>query len=63
MACPHFSRPDSECLLKKHEVSVDDEAGGPDEPDEGMDLALCLAPDRRYRACPVYRSMMVELLP
>lgn len=63
MACPHFSRLDSECLLKKGEAPADDEVGGQDEPDEVLDLALCLAPDRRYRACPVYRSLMVELLP
>ncbi len=63
MACPHFSRLDSECLLKKGEVPADDDAGGQDEPDEAVDLALCLASDQRHRGCPVYRSVMVELLP
>lgn len=63
MACPHFSRQDSECLLKKDEDLVDDEVGGQVEPDDAMDLAFCLAPDPRYRACPVYRGVMVELLP
>jgi hypothetical protein len=63
MACPHFSRQDSECLLRKDQDLVDEEMGGQVEPDEVVDLTLCLAPDPRYRACPVYRSVMVELLP
>ena len=63
MACPHFSSRDGECLLRKGERSVDEEAGEEVEPDEGVDLRLCLGADRRYRGCAVYRQLVAELLP
>jgi hypothetical protein len=63
MPCPHFSVQDNGCLLAMGAAVGDEEEREPIEIEDPADLALCLAPDRRYRTCRTYCNLVVELSP
>ena len=44
-------------------VADDEEARGPALGDESLNLSFCLAQDRRYRACEIFRRRVAELSP
>jgi len=60
MPCPHFSREDSDCRLVAI-VEEAEEARGRVVCEEPVNLSLCLAQDRGYRACAIYRRQVAEL--
>ncbi len=57
MPCPLFSRQDSVCHLAEPALEGDEEERAPAVSELPTDLGLCLAPDQRYRQCPVYRGL------
>ncbi len=64
MSCPLFSRQDNTCQLAEGARAPEEEEQGPVEVrEEPVDLAVCLAADRRYRRCPAYRNQFADLFP
>jgi hypothetical protein len=60
--CPHYSRDNNDCLLLQEPLR-DDEEGGSTPADEPLNWEWCLAQDKGYRKCPVFRRYLADLLP
>jgi hypothetical protein len=60
--CPHFSSESGDCLLMQEPEEQDEDLVEIPN-DDPVDREWCLASNRTYRNCPVYRRFLAELLP
>ena len=63
MPCPHFSQEDRDCRLWRAAAEDEDGRVGRVVDDAPANLSLCLAQDRSYRGCEIYRRQVAELFP
>ena len=62
MPCPQYSREHCDCLLMQ-DAPRDDEERVEINTEDVLYREWCMAPERGYRRCPVFRRFLPELSP